>query len=158
MYHYGLSSDTPNFIIDNLEDGYDTQDFQESWSKSTSTTDAVRYQPIQWEPNENGRGSLLNKDDDEEKQDANGRYRIRSYWADEGMSMMLMVAWGMRYKRFVFGSNKTNQDWIVRAIRSSDARLFVPFKLAFPLKWYLFRIEDSISRDAEFENNNMHTF
>jgi hypothetical protein len=76
MYQHGFSSDTPNFIIDNLEDG----GYNEPPAKTAATTDAVRYQPVQLEPNENGRGSLLKKDDEEEK-NGNGTtagYRIRT--------------------------------------------------------------------------------
>lgn len=69
--HYGLASDTPHFIMDAFEtDTYAQQ------KKSTADTDAVRYQPMQLEPNDNGRGSLFQKDD---KEDQANPYRISSY-------------------------------------------------------------------------------
>jgi len=71
MYPHGFSSDTPNFIIDALENDYEPQE--------SKTTDAVRYHRHQWEPNNNGRGSLLKNDDDEDENGTNGGYRIRSY-------------------------------------------------------------------------------
>lgn len=74
-YHYGLSSDTPNFIIDALESDYEAPEV-----KNTASTDAVRYQPLQWQPNENGRGSLLKNDHDEEQHNGqHSMFRIRSY-------------------------------------------------------------------------------
>ena len=81
MYHIGYSSDTPNFIIDGLEDDSNSQYSQERWTTDSTASSAdttVRYQPHQWEPNENGRGSLL-KNDDVEKHGYGtngGRYRI----------------------------------------------------------------------------------
>lgn len=68
-YHHGLSNDTPHFIIDALESGYESPE-----QKNTANTDTVRYQPMEWQPNENGRGSLFKNDDD-----GNNNYRIRSY-------------------------------------------------------------------------------
>lgn len=74
MYHQGFSSDAPNFIIDALENDYEPHQ-----PRTTAATDAVQYQPRQWEPNNNGRGSLLNDDDEEEGNGFNGVYHIRSY-------------------------------------------------------------------------------
>ena len=73
-YHHGMSNDTPHFIIDALE-----SDFEYPEPKNTANTDTVRYQPIQIKPNNNGRGSLLNKDEEDEDDDGNNKYRIRSF-------------------------------------------------------------------------------
>lgn len=82
MYQHEYSSDIPNFIIVGLEDDTNSQP-QERWTTantaSSSADTTVRYQPHQWEPNENGRGSLLKNDDEENGNGTNGGYRIRSY-------------------------------------------------------------------------------
>ncbi len=70
-YSHGLAADTPNFIIDALE-----SDYVAPQTKNTANTDAVRYQPMELQPNSNGRDSLFPMDDDE---DQSNPYRIRSY-------------------------------------------------------------------------------
>jgi len=70
-YSQGLAADTPNFIIDALE-----SDYVAPHTRNTANTDAVRYQPMELQPNANGRGSLFPMDDDE---DQSNPYRIRSY-------------------------------------------------------------------------------
>ena len=75
MYNHGFSDDTPNFIIDSFEDGS-----QPLRPKSTATTDAIPYQPNQLEPNNNGRGSLLKNNKDEDGKGTDGAYRIRCLW------------------------------------------------------------------------------
>lgn len=70
-YHHGFSDDTPNFIIDALENDYEPQRYHQ---KTVSTTDAVRYQTHELKPNNN----LLEKDEDGNGT-TNGGYRIRSY-------------------------------------------------------------------------------
>ena len=76
MYHQGFSDDTPNFIIDALEDGY----HHPQQPMSTDTTDTVRYKPQNLEPNENGRGPLFeNNTEEEDGNGANRKYTIRCY-------------------------------------------------------------------------------
>ena len=70
--HYGLASDTPHFIMD----AFETDTYYAQPKKGTADTDAVRYQAVQLEPNDNGRGSLFQKDD---KEDQANPYRISSY-------------------------------------------------------------------------------
>ena len=70
-YNHGMSDDTPHFIIDALE-----SDFEYPEPKNTANTDAIRYQPIELKPNDNGRGSLFNNEDED---DGNNKYRIRSF-------------------------------------------------------------------------------
>mmetsp|Transcript_16483 Transcript_16483/g.45438 ORF Transcript_16483/g.45438 Transcript_16483/m.45438 type:complete len:220 (+) Transcript_16483:180-839(+) len=74
MYHSGYSPDTPNFVIDAFEGG-----FEPVPRKCTSNTPAELYRTIPLQPNENFNGSLLQNDNDEMRGGMWGGNTIRCY-------------------------------------------------------------------------------
>ena len=77
-YHHGCAPDTPNFIIDGLEQ-YGAPNDQHQPRKSTSNTPVERYRRpvVELEPNNEFNGSLLNNVQDLTKEE-DGTYTIRS--------------------------------------------------------------------------------
>uniref|UniRef100_A0A7S4APH0 J domain-containing protein n=1 Tax=Pseudo-nitzschia australis TaxID=44445 RepID=A0A7S4APH0_9STRA len=82
MYNHGYSADTPNFIIDALEDDVypsSVPQQQRSTSRNTPATMQHYQKPIRLAPNEYFNGSLLKNDKDYYTKETDGRYNIRSY-------------------------------------------------------------------------------